>query len=78
MRWNCTVHIGNFARHATIEGIDAGSITVRMARQSDFDYVVMPHPGAAFIVDEENNLQYNVSIPAHGMGEDLRVNFARR
>lgn len=78
MRWNCTVYIGNFARHATIEGINAGSIIVRMARQSDFDYVVTPQPGEAYIVDEENNLNYNVSIPAHGMGDNLRVNFARR
>lgn len=73
----CTVYIGNFARHATLEHIDREHIIVRMARREDFDVVIQADRGNGFIVDEENNLRYNVRVPAHAMEGEFRVNFAR-
>lgn len=72
-----TIYIGNFARHVTIEHIDRNNILVRMARREDFDVVTQAHPGVGFIIDEENNLRYNVQVPGNAPGDAFRVNFAR-
>lgn len=64
-------------RHVYIEGINGTNIIVQIRRQLDFDYVIGTNRAAAYIVDEENHLRYDVWLPANGIEGYLRVSFVR-